>query len=403
MAKPLVIVESPAKAKTIAGYPRQRLHGDGERRAHPRPARGARTRCPTTQKRDPRPPRGIDPDDHFDACLRRARRQEEGRRRAEGGAEGRRRAHPRDRRGPRGRGDRLARARGAAAQGAGEAHGVPRDHAARDPRGARQPARPRHEARRGAGGPPHARPPRRLGDVAGVVARVRRAARPRRPDGCRASPCAWSSSASGPACAFRSGQWTTSRARSSPSEPAFRASLVELDGKRLAEGRDFDPATGAIARRAPTSCCSTPTARPRSPTAARRAVHGRVGRDPTRSPSGPRAPFTTSTLQQESGRKLRFSAARTMAVAQRLYERGYITYMRTDSTNLSEQAISAARDRDPRAVRRGVPARRAARVPQQGEERAGGARGDPAGRRSHPHARRGARRARRPTSSGSTS
>ena len=49
----------------------------------------------------------------------------------------------------------------------------------------------------------------------------------------------------------------------------------------------------------------------------------------------PRAPFTTSTLQQESGRKLRFTAARTMAVAQRLYERGYITYMRTDSTNLS--------------------------------------------------------------------
>jgi DNA topoisomerase I len=57
----------------------------------------------------------------------------------------------------------------------------------------------------------------------------------------------------------------------------------------------------------------------------------------------PRAPFTTSTLQQESGRKLRFTASRTMAVAQRLYERGYITYMRTDSTNLSEQAINASR------------------------------------------------------------
>jgi DNA topoisomerase-1 len=56
------------------------------------------------------------------------------------------------------------------------------------------------------------------------------------------------------------------------------------------------------------------------------------------------APFTTSTLQQESGRKLRFAAARTMAVAQRLYERGYITYMRTDSTNLSEQAVTAARE-----------------------------------------------------------
>ena len=51
----------------------------------------------------------------------------------------------------------------------------------------------------------------------------------------------------------------------------------------------------------------------------------------------------TSTLQQEGGRKLRFSAERTMRTAQRLYENGYITYMRTDSTTLSETAINAAR------------------------------------------------------------
>ena len=57
----------------------------------------------------------------------------------------------------------------------------------------------------------------------------------------------------------------------------------------------------------------------------------------------PYAPFMTSTLQQEAGRKLRFSAERTMRVAQRLYENGYITYMRTDSTTLSESAIQAAR------------------------------------------------------------
>src|SRR6201999_2954460 len=54
-------------------------------------------------------------------------------------------------------------------------------------------------------------------------------------------------------------------------------------------------------------------------------------------------PFMTSTLQQEAGRKLRFSAERTMSIAQRLYENGYITYMRTDSTTLSESAINAAR------------------------------------------------------------
>ena len=58
----------------------------------------------------------------------------------------------------------------------------------------------------------------------------------------------------------------------------------------------------------------------------------------------PAAPFMTSTLQQEASRKLRFSAAQTMSVAQRLYENGFITYMRTDSTSLSETALRAARD-----------------------------------------------------------
>src|SRR4029453_11508634 len=57
----------------------------------------------------------------------------------------------------------------------------------------------------------------------------------------------------------------------------------------------------------------------------------------------PYAPFITSTLQQEAARKLRFSSEQTMRVAQRLYENGYITYMRTDSVNLSESAITAAR------------------------------------------------------------
>ena len=58
----------------------------------------------------------------------------------------------------------------------------------------------------------------------------------------------------------------------------------------------------------------------------------------------PYAPFMTSTLQQEAGRKLRFSSERTMSIAQRLYENGYITYMRTDSTTLSGSAINAARN-----------------------------------------------------------
>ena len=57
----------------------------------------------------------------------------------------------------------------------------------------------------------------------------------------------------------------------------------------------------------------------------------------------PAAPFTTSTLQQEASRKLGLSVSRTMSLAQKLYENGHITYMRTDSVNLSEEAISGAR------------------------------------------------------------
>ena len=88
----------------------------------------------------------------------------------------------------------------------------------------------------------------------------------------------------------------------------------------------------------------------------------------------------TSTLQQEAGRKLRFSADRTMRSAQRLYENGYITYLRTDSTTLSESAIAAARAQARELYGDAYVAGPAAAVHAQGQERPGGPRGDPAGR-----------------------
>ncbi|MCA3015357.1 MAG: type I DNA topoisomerase [Myxococcaceae bacterium] len=122
-------------------------------------------------------------------------------------------------------------------------------------------------------------------------------------------------------------------------EPGFESSLYSVDGARVAQGRDFDAqgqpapnvawldeekARGLLAR--VTGKAFTVTSTEKRPYR-----------------SSPRAPFMTSTLQQEGGRKLGMSAQQVMRVAQGLYERGYITYMRTDSTNLSDTAVKAAR------------------------------------------------------------
>ena len=126
-----------------------------------------------------------------------------------------------------------------------------------------------------------------------------------------------------------------------PNDPeTFSATLVSVDDRRLATGRDFDPATG----RAAASVLHLDEAGARG-LAARLAdrefsVQG-VEEKPYR--RRPYAPFMTSTLQQEAGRKFRWSAQQVMRTAQRLYENGFITYMRTDSTNLSTTALSAAR------------------------------------------------------------
>jgi DNA topoisomerase I len=146
--------------------------------------------------------------------------------------------------------------------------------------------------------------------------------------------------------AFRSANYWDVVGTFAPSEPkpddpdSFTATLVSVDDRRLATGRDFDPATG----RAPSNVLHLDEAGARG-LAARLvdrpfSVQG-VEEKPYR--RRPYAPFMTSTLQQEAGRKFRWSAQQVMRTAQRLYENGYITYMRTDSTTLSETALSAAR------------------------------------------------------------
>ncbi len=146
--------------------------------------------------------------------------------------------------------------------------------------------------------------------------------------------------------AFRAGTYWGLDASMAPTsaeaKDAFKSSLSSVSGRRLAAGRDFDPATGGIKAGSDVLLLDEDGAR----TLARQLEGGTatvssVEEKPyTRRPY---PPFMTSTLQQEAGRKLGFNSERTMRTAQRLYENGYITYMRTDSTTLSATAQEAAR------------------------------------------------------------
>nr|MDT0660117.1 type I DNA topoisomerase [Micromonospora sp. DSM 115978] len=122
----------------------------------------------------------------------------------------------------------------------------------------------------------------------------------------------------------------------------FNATLIALDGDRIATGKDFEPTTGRVRPGAGVTHLDADGARGLAARLdGRPFTVTRVEEKPYR--RRPYAPFITSTLQQEAARKLRFSSQQTMRTAQRLYENGYITYMRTDSVNLSETAIAAAR------------------------------------------------------------
>ena len=141
--------------------------------------------------------------------------------------------------------------------------------------------------------------------------------------------------------AFRSATWWDARVTLERTAVAFPAQVVALDGRMLAQGRDFGADGKLLAGRSVLLL---------EEAAARKLADGLAGSLPVARKveqkefhSSPKPPFTTSTLQQEAGRKLGMTAKRAMQAAQRLYEGGFITYMRTDSIALSAQALNAAR------------------------------------------------------------
>lgn len=123
-------------------------------------------------------------------------------------------------------------------------------------------------------------------------------------------------------------------------EPSFAARLTSVDGQRVATGRDFLDSGQLRAADVAHLDEARATALVAGLADSSFSVTSLETKPYTRRPA---APFTTSTLQQEASRKLRMASRQTMRTAQGLYENGYITYMRTDSSSLSSQAIDAAR------------------------------------------------------------
>ncbi len=142
---------------------------------------------------------------------------------------------------------------------------------------------------------------------------------------------------------FRSGTfWDLKAALQAKGGGAFEAVLQTLAGRRIASGRDFDEHTGRLKDGSDVLLLKESEAK-----ALQEKVHSQPWTvssiEQKQQIRRPYPPFTTSTLQQESNRKLGMTARQTMTTAQRLYEDGYITYMRTDSVSLSGEAITAAR------------------------------------------------------------
>lgn len=126
----------------------------------------------------------------------------------------------------------------------------------------------------------------------------------------------------------------------------FKSRLISYDGKRIATGKDFDSTTGSLLEERLKDTSALDEARAKALVQELTSLPWKVVEAEEKPVSRrPPAPFITSTLQQEANRKLGLSAREAMQVAQSLYEQGFITYMRTDSTFLSQQALDAARNR----------------------------------------------------------
>jgi DNA topoisomerase I len=126
------------------------------------------------------------------------------------------------------------------------------------------------------------------------------------------------------------------------SESSFEATLNKIDGKKIVSSNDFKSDTGSLKNKNVIILNEKDAKALISKLNDGSWIVKSVDEKPRT--SNPKPPFTTSTLQQEAARKLRYSAKNTMSVAQQLYENGFITYMRTDSTHLSKEAVSGSRN-----------------------------------------------------------
>jgi DNA topoisomerase-1 len=140
--------------------------------------------------------------------------------------------------------------------------------------------------------------------------------------------------------AFKAAEYWGLDATFEADSQSFKAVLAKLNGARVATGRDFNDAAELTTAGAVCLTENQATALAKNLAEAPFQVAELTQKPYRRKPA---APFTTSTLQQEASRKLRMNSRQAMRVAQRLYENGHITYMRTDSTSLSDQALGAAR------------------------------------------------------------